>query len=742
MIERISIANEATFNPTAGEVLDDLRQFNYIFGSNGTGKTTISRIIADPAFSTTCHCTWTSGRLLETRVLNPDFVEKNFEQLRGVFTLGEEAKDAEKDILEAKAQLDEENEGLARLKQTLEGDDGNGGKNSELAQVEDDYRDKFWVPVQKIKKNGKLKGAMTGVLNDKQECKAEILEEAKRNTAALKPLADLHKRAETIFGETPTKQPTYPTIDHARLVAHASNEILKKKVIGKEDVDIAAMIKKLGNSDWVRQGLTYYQGNDQVCPFCQQETTEQFAQSLKDYFDKAFEDDTNAINTLVSQYAIDAAAIQSTLDEIIAKPGKFIDVEKMKTEKAALDQTLAANQLRLENKKKGPSRIVTLDSLAAVLTAIRTMIDAANAEITTHNRMVENVEAERKALTADVWRYVLNELDVDLSQYRKKKGDLDKAIDGLGRSIKECESRIARKTTEINDLEKQRTSTQPTINAINATLKQFGFDSFTLADAGDDKHYKLRRANGDDASKTLSEGERTFVVFLYFYHLLQGSFSNTGMTTDRVVVFDDPVSSLDSDVLFIVSSLIREVCENCRKGEGHIKQVFVLTHNVYFHKEVTYERNRDPKCCRNDESFWVVRKGNPYSECVQHKCNPIKTSYQLLWDEVREARRSASDGGTVNPRIENTLRRILEHYFKILGAIDYTKICDRFDGPDKVACNSLFKWLNAGSHSALDDAHITPSDTMTQNALRVFKEIFDKRDHLAHYQMMMGEVDD
>ncbi|HET7922967.1 MAG TPA: AAA family ATPase, partial [Gammaproteobacteria bacterium] len=54
MIQSISIRNVATFHPTDATILDDLRQFNYIFGSNGTGKTTISRIIADAGFSPTC----------------------------------------------------------------------------------------------------------------------------------------------------------------------------------------------------------------------------------------------------------------------------------------------------------------------------------------------------------------------------------------------------------------------------------------------------------------------------------------------------------------------------------------------------------------------------------------------------------------------------------------------------------------------------------------------------------------
>jgi wobble nucleotide-excising tRNase len=404
-------------------------------------------------------------------------------------------------------------------------------------------------------------------LGNKEKCKAKILQEAQNNRAALKLLDDLEKRAETIFGDTPTRQPPLPTLSSS-LVAHESNAILKKKVIGKEDVDIAAMITKLGNSDWVRQGLPYYEQNDQKCPFCQQSTTEQFTQSLKDYFDEAFENDTKVINELIALYAKDAGAMQSAVVGIIAAPGMFIDVDKLKAEKAALDQTIAANKLRLENKKKEPSQIVTLDSITTVLTDINAMIREANAEVVKHNEMVDNLAAERQKLIAEVWRYVLNELDVDLKQYRENKENIDKAIAGIEKSIMVRKKRIAEKGKEIAELEKQTTSIQPTINAINQTLKRFGFDSFSIADAGDGKHYKLVRADGSDARKTLSEGEKTFVVFLYFYHLIKGSFLQTGITEDRIVVFDDPVSSLDSDVLFIVSSLIREVCENCRTASG------------------------------------------------------------------------------------------------------------------------------------------------------------------------------
>jgi wobble nucleotide-excising tRNase len=266
MIESVTIANTATFGSTP-EVLTGLSKFNYLFGSNGTGKTTISRIIVDRASYPDCSVIWKHGRPLETVALNRDFVDKNFDQLKGVFTLGEKQKDTLEKIAIAKQERDKEDTDLATLKNTLQGEDGTGGKKGELAQLEMELQEKCWT--QKQKHDEKLQGAFTGYRNSAEKFKGKILDELCGNNAPLKPLSDLEKRAETIFGETPTKEASITTLDAGALLAHESNPILKKRVIGKGDVDIAAMIKKLGNSDWVRQGRTFYETNNQVCPFCQ-----------------------------------------------------------------------------------------------------------------------------------------------------------------------------------------------------------------------------------------------------------------------------------------------------------------------------------------------------------------------------------------------------------------------------------------------------------------------------------------
>ena len=732
MIESITIEKVATYDNTP-ETMTGLSKFNFLFGSNGTGKTTVSRVIADASKFPTCKVTWKGGTKLQPMVYNRDFVDLNFNQsteLKGVFTLGEKQVETLAKIATAKGELDALTAKIENLTERLQGADGTGGKKGELATLEAGLKDKCWA--QKRKHDEKLQGAFEGYRNSEERFKSKVLQELASNTATLKTQADLENRAGTVFSPTPTEEIVIVGVDFAKLIAHETNSILKKRVIGKEDVNIAAMIKKLGNSDWVREGRGFYDVNDGTCPFCQQSINEAFAQSLNEYFDETFETDSKAIDNLVTNYATDAARLQQEIASIITAPSKFLDVEMLKTEKELLDTKITLNNNRLAGKKKEASQVVELESIGNVATAIKGLIDAANTQIVAHNKMVENLVTERKTLIAQVWRFVLEELKTDLDAFKSVKDDLGKAIDNMTEQIATATVDKGKKSSEIRELEKHATSVQPTIDGINQLLASFGFQGFQLAKAASGTSYKLVRSDGTDAQATLSEGEKTFVTFLYFYHLLKGSESQSGMTTDRIIVFDDPVSSLDSDILFIVGSLIKGLFEEVRAGTGHIKQIFVLTHNVYFHKEVTYNSKRQD-VAMNEETFWIVRKPGLVSKLEKHRTNPIRTSYELLWAEIRKSDRS-------NLCIQNTLRRILENYFKILGGVNFDDLCAMFDGKEKLICKSLCSWVHEGSHYAHDDLFVSIDDSMVDNYLKVFRGIFYKSGHAEHYKMMMGDA--
>ncbi len=451
---------------------------------------------------------------------------------------------------------------------------------------------------------------------------------------------------------------------------------------------------------------------------------------LANYFDEAYEKDVNAIKQLSANYEEQARMVSVAIQNIIDTDSVFIECEKLQSQQEVILAKVAINRKHINSKLKESSKVAVLEPLGAVLQELSTIITESNTNITSHNLTVTNLAKEQSALKKLVWKYVVSEASCDYAAYMAAKTILEKSIFGLTSSIQNKNDEKIKKSTELAKLEKSITSIKPTVDDINRLLSDYGFTGFSLAMAPTDGYYKIIREDGKDAKETLSEGEKTFVTFLYFYHMLKGSEFDSGMSGDRIVVFDDPVSSLDSEILFIVSSLIKGLLDEVRDNSGPIKQIFILTHNIYFHKEVTFNSKRGKEAL-NHETFWTVRKDNNQTQIDQHKNNPIKTSYELLWNELRSPGRS-------NLSILNTLRRILENYFTILGNKNKDAIIAGFTGKERLICQSLFSWINDGSHFASDDLYVTCDDTTISKNKAIFKKIFENEGQISHYNMMMG----
>ncbi len=734
MIEGIKIKSIASYGDDE-QILEGLSQMNFFYGSNGSGKTTISRVIADEDKYPECTIAWRNSNKLQTLVYNHDFVDKNFNsnaELKGIFTLGEKNQAHQQAIRDAKDESEKLVVDIHDKKKTLEGADEGGGKKEELSTLENEFGDYCWT--QKEKYDQSFKEAFKRCRSQKVKFKSKLLEEANNNKAVLHTLEKLKTKCETIFVDNHEKIELIPPLQYSDLITLETSDILSKKVIGKEDVDIAAMIKKLNNSDWVNQGQTYYNNNDSICPFCQQETDKSFTESLNKYFDETYLGDITAINQLEKKYDLHSEDIIQHLQKIINATPKYMDCENMKSQKNLFETKIDVNKKYIEHKKKEASSVIRLDPLSEILEEIDQAIDQANIKIETHNQTVENIDQEKCTLISEIWRFVIEETKHHCSDYNLKKKNLEIAITELEKGIKRKEDEKRIKNNEIKKMEKNITSIQPTVDEINMLLSSFGFTGFKISKSKKDGYYSIVRPDGSEAKETLSEGERSFVTFLYFYHLLKGNISESGMTENRIVVIDDPVSSLDSDILFIVSNLIKRLFNEIRSKTGHIKQIFVLTHNVYFHKEITFNQKRT-RGAMKEETFWIVKKIDQISSIEKHSDNPVKTSYHLLWNEVKNKNRSIQT-------IQNTLRRILENYFKILGNINNDDIINKFEGKEKQVCGSLLSWLNDGSHFILDDLYVSCGAEMVDTYLDIFRKIFEKSNHIAHYNMMMGKPEE
>ncbi|PCJ95097.1 MAG: AAA family ATPase [Zetaproteobacteria bacterium] len=740
MIEQIEIKSAASYNDE-GSLIDELSKVNIFYGANGSGKTTISRLINDSTEERfkDCSIKWSDDEELETFVYNQDFINKNFnqddQQLKGIFTLGED--ESTKLIL-----INEQNEAIDTLKTAIKNlnkqlngtDKSNKGKIAELEHLETKFTDKCWKLKQQY--DNTLKEAFTGVRDKKVNFKNKIIYEAENNQSEFLKLEELQKKCETVFSAELKEIAIIDNISFSSFQTLENDKILQKKIIGKEDVDIADMILRLGNTDWVQQGRKFYQENDNHCPFCQEKTNENFSESLEDYFDETYTFDMDKIQQVAEDYESSSIWLHYCLEKTKDENHKYLDQGKFNSALDLIVTKANGNVHLLKQKQKEASKAIELETLEEDIEYINLLINDANIEAQKHNDIVNNHKKVKSELTSQIWHFIVDQIKGEYRDYRKEKSLLDKAIQSISSQITLKEEGVVEAKSTRDTLQREITGTAATVAAINNLLSSLGFKNFELAESDKQGFYKIVRSDGSDARKSLSEGERTFITFLYFYHLLGGGSSEANINSNRVVVIDDPVSSLDSDILFIVSTLIRRLIKDTKSEKEYIKQIFILTHNIYFHKQVSYRLSYKKFCKQNELTYWIVRKGNGISKAEKHSKNPIRTSYELLWGEIKNK-------AYTEHTVQNILRRILENYFFMFGEYEhFEELADKFDNEDKFIYLSLVSWLHDGSHNILDDISVCASTEQIEAQLRVFRLIFEKTDHIAHYKMMMRETDD
>ncbi|MDR2914263.1 MAG: AAA family ATPase [Tannerella sp.] len=734
MIESIAIKNVATFDNT-GIIINNLKKVNFIYGANGSGKTTISNLLASPEDfkDKACAVSWKNNIPLKVVSYNKQFREQHFNKgkIPGVFTLGSATKEQLDKIEALKGELSTIKESGLQKTATVE------NQTKEKTNLENQFTEDCWVNIKK--KNEQLfNEAFRGYINSKKSFSDKIIQEYQHKSRPLKTREELSAKATIIFGETPQRMDEILSIEYARLIEIENNKIWQKKIIGKQDIEIAKLIQRLNINDWVNQGRQLIEGDLDVCPFCQKKTIDTaFRSQLENYFDETFVFDSKLIKDLYDEYVTLLSNLSNTLQNIESKEAENknskLNLQLFSPYLKTLNQQIIANREFLNTKLKEPSRSIELVSVQEQLEQIQSLIDNANIEIRKHNAVVDNFALEKEGLIKDVWRFFTEDYKTTIETYRKNTDGLQKGIDALQKQTEELRKKYKEKDADLKDANKNVTSVQPSVDAINTLLASYGFENFKIVPSkAEANHYQIEREDGTIAEKTLSEGEVTFITFLYYLQLAQGGFSQDSVSEERVLVVDDPISSLDSTVLFVVSSLLKEIIKSIKHTHGNIKQIIILTHNVYFHKEISFVDRTDNN--RDDVCFWILRKnGNTSNIQCYEKKNPIRGSYELLWDELKQ--QDKLSGITT----QNIMRRILETYFKTMGRFTDDSIINSFDDKyEKEICRSLLCWVNDGSHCISDDLHVEFPDAINSKFADVFKSVFQNMGHIEHYNMMMG----
>ena len=469
MIKQIDIKNVATYD-NQGVRFDDLKKVNFIYGANGCGKTTISNFVhdsSDPKFNS-CSLTWQNDLPLKVLAYNKEFRERNFGKgkLNGVFTLGEATAEQIKEIEKKSEELKTIKADGIQKRETLD------KQKKEKEDLENEFKETTWTKVYK-KNETAFKEAFQGSMQ-KETFKNKLLQESENNNAQLETLENLKEKSATIFGEQPQRIDPISQISFDRILQIETNEIWKKIIVGKADVNIAKLIQRLNINDWVNQGREYIE--DKTCPFCQQKTIDdEFKKQIESFFDETYLSDIKQLKELKQEYNTLTQNIINQLNAIEEEQKTFsntkLDVGKFSAYlKTLISQNTTNNEL-LNNKVKEPSRSIELLSVKEQADLVAELIDQANTEIKKHNDIVANFATEKSNLIKAIWKYLIEDYKTDITTFNGKKSGLEKGIENLEKQRKEKLDEYDKLDIEIKNLNKNVTSIQPTIDEINRILK-------------------------------------------------------------------------------------------------------------------------------------------------------------------------------------------------------------------------------------------------------------------------------
>lgn len=727
---------------------------NFFFGNNGTGKSTIAKAILSGV-----GVTYASGRTAANYlplVYNQDFIDANFRSYRnmkGVFTLN--AKN-----VKAQRQIDEKNEERIAARRALT---TATEKQMERVATQEKLKKAFYKECWDREKAFREEFAKTQSGKGKSEpFTREILKHIPKQI----DLEEFRRLYDSAFSETAKRYQRFSTIaDTAIMDTIAGSDILTVAIVNSADTELAGFLRNIGATEWMRQGHDLYAHNaNGKCPYCGRNLSEDFEQIVIDSFDTRYQTNLQKLIDFLEVYRKTANTLFIPLQNIPKDVYPQIDVkpytEKLEVLKAAIQENIEKIKIKTEN----PALPVILSDIAPILEELVFIINRFNALIDANNAIVDAGPKKRTECTEQAFSLLAFRLRDVIVAYQQSDAQIEAELATLNSEIEAQKKSLEGIERTLKSLRGQTVETETAKESINTMLRDSGLQGFSLQPkAGVDHVYEVRRPDGSIADN-LSEGEKNFIAFLYFYHLVYGSDSAEDETRDKIVVIDDPVSSMDSGSLFIVSTLVRQMIEICRNNADNrnrivdgnfIKQIFILTHNAYFHREITYGYISKYEYV----SYYLIRKldskstiklcddVNPNIPTERMNINPVKNSYAALWDEYKEIQSAVP--------LMNVIRRILEYYFLQLCGYEGTSLrqvvlvrgkaegkfkdMDGNDDEEKFQlASSMLAYINASSIGMNEGIDYVEECLDATECRNIFEMIFESMNQKQHYDMMMG----
>lgn len=733
MITKININKVACFKNLT--VLETDKKVNLVYGLNGTGKSTLSDFLYKPTDSNFASCSIEGvGTDDEILVYNQTFIHDNFYQtdsLKGIFTLSQKNKEAETKILNAEDEIKKLDADKIKKAGELQ------IENASISVKHETAKDKIWE-IKKSYTGGDrvLEFCLEGYRNDGNKLLSFIESLKKPENKPAKTIESIKEEVQALSGENAQKYESLKLIDFS--ANNIESEIIfQKQIVGNENSTVSALINKLGNSDWVKDGLNYLpaeiEKEKEVCPFCQESTiSKQLFQSIKEYYDESYEADLTSLKDFRKQYA---ESIQSIPDKSAFENSPKFEGNKKDFEikYSAFTKVVSDNLKLIDDKIKTPSIPLILNSSTIALYEINGIIESINKQVIEHNKKIDQKEKALNDLKTEFWNLMRWDYDQTVSAYLSDKAQSQKSINTITQAIKLLDADIQKQKAIIVEQQKQTVNIEEAITNINNGLIELGIQDFKIKPHNENLYKIVREQNDSRIFHSLSEGEKMIISFLYFLELCRGKKDASEVAKKKIIVIDDPISSLSHIYVFNVGRLIKNEFFGIKEKKNGVttwnykyEQVFVLTHSLYFFYEITETKHDERK--ETQKLFRLVKNGTgSYFEKLSYES--IKNDYQAYWFVIKDPNQHPA-------LIANSMRNIIEYFFNFIENQDLNNV---FLQPSmkEVRFQAFYRYINRESHS-LGQNIFDFKEFNYQDFKDAFAELFKVAGYEEHYKKMIS----
>ena len=708
-------------------------RYNLIYGWNGSGKTTVSRILralelrSQVEFDVTISI---SGRDIDgsafqqesipVRVFNRDFIAESVfpvdADMAPIFVLGKDSVKKQQEVEDLKgrrivadAKLEE-----AQSRKVLATQAIDQHCTSRAKMIKEILRSADSNPYNNYNKARYRRCAEEMLSTDAQQ--SHRLSDTEKTRLLAQHHGNRKDRIEEVAYQLPVPSHYAETV----------NELLTTGVVSvviqslKEDPELA---------EWVHAGLGLHkERSSNRCLFCDGTLQEDRMRGLEGHFSDEYAG---------LQSRLDAAltSLQAVLDEARALTLSHHSLfhedlaeeysatrNGLRDEVGTVGEFLCSLMEELRLKKGRAFDSYTLECLVPEVK--RDTVQDLNKVVKRHNDACSEFEARleqaRRRLEKDLVEETLEDYRVLVDAEHKAEATVAEAT----RAVQSC-------IREIEGLERDIVEHRRPADELNEDLHRYLGNSelrLTVKDTG----YEIMR-NGSSA-RALSEGESTAIALLYFLKSLQ----DRDFDLSRgVVVLDDPVSSLDANALFLAFGYIKERTRNAA-------QLFILTHNFalfrnvrnwFHHLKGQRKRDSHARPARFYMLDWEFKGAQRFS--ALRRLDPLlerfESEYHYLFARIyREAQSTAPTALEESYVLPNMARRLLEGFLAFrqpqasgelwskLGSFDF----------DEAAKTRIVRFVHTYSHSDFvgEPEHDPSSLAEARPVLKDILEFMEKED--------------